>query len=296
MQALPQLLGLQNLESIIDCLPPMIVLEKSLLRVICTTGYAYALMLAWRKSVLASSSWQVVECFTKHDMVLLVASETSLKTANIFEVMHTSVMTLNVSDFLEIVSVFSLLCQQQLDLLAVIDNQGNVTPESICQTLAQKTEKTRSKTNIGSFKVEHQILVERLLPKYKSLLAHAIVRKDTTGKYTPLIEVYEEDLNLYRKFNIRVMQTNTPKYHIIMTEIFNGVLIIGKSEAGKLEYKPTAFNLVEYCRQLLERVQMNLDYRRLISFTSQHQSVTCCMDEKLLEHILNFKKIKYKSR
>ncbi|MEH1772190.1 hypothetical protein [Nostoc sp.] len=296
MQALPQLLGLQNLDSIIDCLLPMIVLEKSLLGVMCTVGYAYARMLARGKSVLSSSSSQVVECFTKHDMVLLVASGTSLKTANIFEVMHTSVMTLNVSYFLEMVSVLSLLRQQQLDLLAVIDNQGNITSESICQTLAQKTEKTRSKTNIGSFEVEHQILVERLLTKYKSLLARAIVRKDTTGKYTHLIEVHEEDLDFYRKFNTRVMQTNTPKYHIIMTEIFNGVLIIGKSEAGKLEYKPTAFNLVEYWRQLLEKVQMNLDYRRLISFTSQHQSVTCCMDEKLLEHIFNFKKIKYKLR
>ncbi|MEH2189734.1 MAG: hypothetical protein V7K64_26735 [Nostoc sp.] len=296
MQALPQLLGLQNLDSIIDCLLPMIMLEKSLLGVMCTTGYAYALMLAQRKSVFVSSSSQVLECFIKHDMVLLVASGTSLKTANIFEVMHTSVMTLNMSDCLEIVSVLSLLRQQWLDLLAVIDNQSNITSESICQTLAQKTEKTRSKTNIGSFKVEHQILVERLLPKYKSLLARAIVRKDTTGKYTHLIEVHEEDLDFYRKFNTRVMQTNTPKYHIIMTEIFNGVLIIGKSEAGKLEYKPTAFNLVEYWRQFLEKVQMNLDYRRLISFTSQHQSVTCCMDEKLLEHIFNFKKIKYKLR
>ncbi|MEH1973604.1 MAG: hypothetical protein V7L02_10375 [Nostoc sp.] len=45
MQALPQLLGLQNLDSIIDCLLPMIMLEKSLLGVMCTTGYAYALML-----------------------------------------------------------------------------------------------------------------------------------------------------------------------------------------------------------------------------------------------------------
>ncbi|MEH2147807.1 MAG: hypothetical protein V7K63_06520 [Nostoc sp.] len=154
---------------------------------------------------MASSSSQVVECFTKHDMVLLVASGTSLKTANIFEVMHTSVMTLNVSDFLEIVSVLSLLRQQWLDLLAVIDNQVNITSESICQTLAQKTEKTRSKTNIGSFEVEHQILVERLLTKYKSLLERAIVRKDTTGKYTHLIKVYEEDLNFYRKFNTKVM-------------------------------------------------------------------------------------------
>ncbi|MEH1842250.1 MAG: hypothetical protein V7L20_26835 [Nostoc sp.] len=53
-----------------------------------TTGYAYARIKAGSKNVLFSSSSQVAECFTKPDMVVLVASKASLKTANIFEVMH----------------------------------------------------------------------------------------------------------------------------------------------------------------------------------------------------------------
>ncbi|WP_084227011.1 ATP-binding protein [Nostoc sp. KVJ20] len=290
MQALPQLIGLQSLESIIDCSLPIVVPETSLLDAISTRGYAYPLMVARGKSVLISSSSQIVGCFTKHEMVLLVASGTSLKTANIFEVMHTSVMTLDVSEFSEIASIFSRLRQQQCDLLPVTDNQGqifgNITPESISQGLAQKIEKTRDKPSIGSFEVEHQILFERQLLKYKWLLARAIVRKDTTGKLVRLIGVSKEDLDFYCKCDTRVMQTNAPNYHIIMSEILNDVLIIGKSEAGKLEYRPTSFNLVEYSRQLLEKVQMNLGYRRLIYFTSQYNSVTCCMDEKLLGRIL----------
>ncbi|MBN3940337.1 hypothetical protein [Nostoc sp. NMS9] len=218
-------------------------------------------------------------------MVLLVASGTSLKTANIFEVMHTLVMTLNVSEFSEIVSVLSRLYQQQLELLLVVDNPGNITPESICQALAQETEKTRGNASISSFEVEHQIFVERQLLKSQWLLARAIVRKDTTGKYTHFIEVYEVDLDFYRKSN-RVMQTNTPKYHIIMTEILNDVLIIGQLEVGKLEYRPTSFNLVEHSRQSPEQIQMNLGYRRLIFFTSQYKFETCCIDEKLLAQIL----------
>ncbi len=78
----------------------MVVLKKSLLDTMSTTSYAYALMLARDNSLLFSLASQVVGYFTKHDMVLLVASGTSLKTANIFEVMHTSAMTLNVSIFL----------------------------------------------------------------------------------------------------------------------------------------------------------------------------------------------------
>ncbi|MBN4005195.1 hypothetical protein [Nostoc sp. LPT] len=71
-----------------------------------------------------------------------------------------------------------------------------------------------------------------------------------------------------------------------MTEILNDVLIIGQLEVGKLEYRPTSFNLVEHSRQSPEQIQMNLGYRRLIFFTSQYKSVTCCMDKKMLAHIL----------
>ena len=200
-------------------------------------------------------------------------------------------MTLNMSEFSEIISVLSRLCQQQLELLLVVSKQSNITdnitPESICicQATAQKTEKTRGNTSIGSFEVEHQIFIERQLLKSQWLLARAIVRKATTGKYTHFIEVYEEDLDLYRKSN-RIMQTNTPKYHIIMTEMLNDVLIIGQLEVGKLECRPTSFNLVEHSQQSPEQIQMNLGYRRLIFFTSQYKFVTCCIKEKLLSHIL----------
>ncbi|MEH1828204.1 MAG: hypothetical protein V7L22_23195 [Nostoc sp.] len=61
MQALPQLLRLQSLESIIDCLPLMVVPEKSLLDAMSTKCYAYVLMLTRGESLLFSSSSQVVE-------------------------------------------------------------------------------------------------------------------------------------------------------------------------------------------------------------------------------------------
>ncbi|MBE9051442.1 PAS domain S-box protein [Nostocales cyanobacterium LEGE 11386] len=72
-----------------------------------------------------------------------------------------------------------------------------------------------------------------------------------------------------------------------MTEMLNDVLVIGKAEAGKLEFRPTFFDLVEYCRSLLEEVQLNQSNRCVIYFTSQHKSMSCCMDDKLLGHILS---------
>ncbi|MBD2301533.1 PAS domain S-box protein [Nostoc sp. FACHB-190] len=72
-----------------------------------------------------------------------------------------------------------------------------------------------------------------------------------------------------------------------INEMLNDVLVIGKAEAGKLEYTPTTFDLVAYCHHIIEEAQLNQNNRCLIAFTSQYPAISCCMDEKLLGHILN---------
>ncbi|WP_397333973.1 PAS domain S-box protein [Nostoc sp. FACHB-152] len=72
-----------------------------------------------------------------------------------------------------------------------------------------------------------------------------------------------------------------------MNEMLNDVLVIGKAEAGKLEYKPTAFDLVKYCLHIVEEAHLNQNNKCLISFKSQFPSIPCCMDERLLSHILS---------
>ncbi|MEA5620023.1 PAS domain S-box protein [Cronbergia sp. UHCC 0137] len=71
-----------------------------------------------------------------------------------------------------------------------------------------------------------------------------------------------------------------------MTEMLNDILVIGKAEAGKLEYVPISFDLVEYCRQLVEEIRLSLRNKYLLYFSSLQESMPCCMDEKLLNHIL----------
>ncbi|WP_413172705.1 PAS domain S-box protein [Anabaena azotica] len=72
-----------------------------------------------------------------------------------------------------------------------------------------------------------------------------------------------------------------------MTEMLDDILVIGKAEAGKLEYKPLFFDLVDYCRQLVEEVRLNLKSQHLIFFSSQCKSISCYMDDKLLGYILS---------
>ena len=71
-----------------------------------------------------------------------------------------------------------------------------------------------------------------------------------------------------------------------MTQLLNDVLLIGKAEAGKLEYNPTQFNLSEFCREIINEVQAVAGTKHMIAFCSEGQSNNVVMDEKLLRHIL----------
>lgn len=70
-----------------------------------------------------------------------------------------------------------------------------------------------------------------------------------------------------------------------MTELLNDVLLIGKAEAGKLEFEPVQLNLIQLCLDLVEDIQISTDIHT-ITFRSQGQCTNPCMDEKLLRHIL----------
>ena len=79
-----------------------------------------------------------------------------------------------------------------------------------------------------------------------------------------------------------------------MTELLNDVLLIAKTEAGKLEFNPVALDLVQFCGELTEEIQLSAGERHAINFIPIEQpsgqvlsSVPCCMDEKLLRHIFS---------
>ena len=70
-----------------------------------------------------------------------------------------------------------------------------------------------------------------------------------------------------------------------MTELLNDVLLLGKAEAGKLEFNPTQVNLTEICRELVEEVQLTTTSHTII-FHPKNSCATASIDLKLLRHIL----------
>lgn len=71
-----------------------------------------------------------------------------------------------------------------------------------------------------------------------------------------------------------------------MTSLLSNVLLIGEAEVGNLEFQPTTLNLIQFCHDLVEEIQLTAS-NHIITFCTQEQSINACLDEKLLRQILN---------
>jgi len=71
-----------------------------------------------------------------------------------------------------------------------------------------------------------------------------------------------------------------------MTQLLDDVLVIGKADAGKLEFTPAPLNLLEFCCHLIEELQLNAGRQHIISLSSQGECTHVRMDENLLRRIL----------
>jgi PAS domain S-box-containing protein len=70
-----------------------------------------------------------------------------------------------------------------------------------------------------------------------------------------------------------------------MNQLLDDVLLIGKAEAGKLKCNPTTLDVVQFCCDLVEEMQMIAD-SHTIHLNSQCESSDVALDEKLLRQIL----------
>ena len=98
---------------------------------------------------------------------------------------------------------------------------------------------------------------------------------------TELLEDYGNQWNEQKKQK-HFGRIKTAVVH--MTQLLNDVLLIGKAEAGKLESNPTLFDLVQFCRDLVNDLQITTT-SHTITFVSQGEC-HAYLDQKLLRHIL----------
>ncbi len=105
----------------------------------------------------------------------------------------------------------------------------------------------------------------------------------TIGSSTELLQRYcQEVMDDKKSKHFQQIKTSINQ----MTQLLDDVLVIGKADAGKLEFRPLPIDLVRFCGNLVEELQLNAGQRHIIAFTSQGEFPSACMAENLLRQIL----------
>lgn len=72
-----------------------------------------------------------------------------------------------------------------------------------------------------------------------------------------------------------------------LTQLVSDVLLISKAEAGKLEFNPAPLDLVVFCSELVEELQLATKTEHNINFKSCGSCKDASLDEKLLRQFLS---------
>lgn len=109
---------------------------------------------------------------------------------------------------------------------------------------------------------------------------------------TPLTTILSSS-ELLQRYGQRISEDKKEAHHqriamavTRMTELLDDVLTIGKAEAGKLKCQPVAMDLVSFCIDVVESMQIGAIPKHQIKFTSSGNCGDAYMDENLLRHVL----------
>lgn len=157
------------------------------------------------------------------------------------------------------------------DLEAVIVTVKDITKHK--QAAVEANIALAKEKEMGAFKSHSVFVVSQELRN----LLHNIFA------YVELIEIdtnqgiNDKKLNYFRRIQVNLKRIN---------QLLDDLLWIGKLEAGEVRLKPAILDLSKFCHELIEELQQGADFKHKITFSSQGQYSSVCMDRKLLRYIL----------
>jgi PAS domain S-box-containing protein len=72
-----------------------------------------------------------------------------------------------------------------------------------------------------------------------------------------------------------------------MTGLLNDILVVAKAEASRLEFSPAPLDLLKFCRDLVEEIQLADKAQHTLIFDGKVNCAQASMDEQLLRHIFS---------
>ncbi|MCA1993010.1 MAG: hybrid sensor histidine kinase/response regulator [Coleofasciculus sp. S288] len=158
------------------------------------------------------------------------------------------------------------LRQKNLSLQSEISGRQHLE-EELRYALVKEKELSELKSNIISV-VSHE---------YRTPLATILSSSELLEHYS---QQWTEEK---RKRHFHRIQSSV--HHL--TQLISDVLLFNKAEAGKLEFKPEPMDVVAFCQELVEELQLTLKTQHCISLTCFGSAREACLDEKLLRQLLS---------
>lgn len=172
------------------------------------------------------------------------------------------------------------LVWRETNKIPLHDLEANVV--GILSTFEDITERKRAEEDIRKA-LEKEKELNELKSRFVTMTSHEFrTPLSTILSSAEIIQKYGHKLREEQK----LQQLQQIQFAVKnMTQLLNDVLIIGKTEAGKLEFQPIPLNLTQFCRALVEEIQIGTNAHTII-FGCEKESTKACMDEKLLRQIL----------
>ncbi len=170
---------------------------------------------------------------------------------------------------------------QQWSDRALFDEQDNFIE---CQAVGRDiTQLKQAETDIRKA-LEKERELSELRSSFVSLVSHEFRTPLTTIQSSAdILEHYNNKLSDEKKENhFKRIQTAVRR----MTQLLEDVLIVGQAEAEKLQFQPHPMDLVAFCRDIVESLQMTAAQEHRLNFVAQGDCTEAQMDEKLLAHIV----------
>jgi signal transduction histidine kinase len=127
--------------------------------------------------------------------------------------------------------------------------------------------------------------LNQLKSEFVSMLSHDI--------RNPLNSILLSAGLLQRNDQKLTPETKLTHYQLIrstiknMVQLLDEVLVIGKSDSGKLRFHPTELDLEIFCRRLVDEIKLSVNDKYQLVFSSQGTLDGALWDETLLRHIIS---------
>jgi PAS domain S-box-containing protein len=165
----------------------------------------------------------------------------------------------------------------------VVGRSGDGTALRMIGTSVDITQRKRAEVELLSTLQREKELSE-MKSKFVSIASHELrTPLATILSSAELLEHYSDGLSAEDKLKMLHGIQGAVKR---MNTMIEDVLIIGRAEAGALQFEPNPVDLTDLCHKVVEELRGGVAKQHVIRFEQQFERGSQNLDEKLLRHIL----------